>query len=317
MNAKDYLVDPTVIVPGSPSALEPDFFLHSLEIVASDGSYTSPSPLPDGQMLVSFGTGAPSSFGGDYDVYVLDPASGAKTRLLGNAGTAEVEAVAVYPRAPKGIFASALDEPNGHTTVIPDETTADVTVLDMTVLASLLFQNTDTGRVLEPDLKSFDVYEDLPPDVTSFPSSGTNTATDAYGKVYVRRRLRGTIPVADDGSAHFVIPGGMPMVLHLSNDQRVADAGPAALAARGDDVRPGRAGPPGLPERLLQRPVRGLPRVDQRTAGRLRPQPRLPDGGFVRRRRGAAARRPHRRRVARWGCDRTPLLALTHARRGG
>ncbi|MGO9833765.1 MAG: TolB family protein [Polyangiaceae bacterium] len=217
MNAKDYLVDPTVIVPGSPSALEPDFFLHSLEIVASDGSYTSPSPLPDGQMLVSFGTGAPSSFGGDYDVYALDPASGAKTRLLGNAGTAEVEAVAVYPRAPKGIFASALDEPNGHTTVIPDETTADVTVLDMTVLGSLLFQNTDTGRVLEPDLKSFDVYEDLPPDVTSFPSSGTNTATDAYGKVYVRRRLRGTIPVADDGSAHFVIPGGMPMVLHLSN----------------------------------------------------------------------------------------------------
>jgi hypothetical protein len=216
-NSKDYLVDPTVIDPSSPTALEPDFFLHSLQIVASDGSYTSPSPLPDGRMLVSFGTGAPANFGGDYDVYVLDPASGSKTMLLGSPGTAEVEAVAVYPRVPKGIFASALDEPNGHTTIVPNQTTADVTVLDMTVLGSLLFQNTSTGRVLEPDLKNFEVYEDLPPDVTSFPSGGANTASDQYGKVYVRRRLRGTVPVEDDGSAHFIIPGGMPMVLHLSD----------------------------------------------------------------------------------------------------
>ena len=65
-------------------------------------SYTSPSPLPDGKMLVSFGSGAPASFGGDYDVYVLDPTTGAKTKLLGGAGTAEIEAVAVYPRDRQG-----------------------------------------------------------------------------------------------------------------------------------------------------------------------------------------------------------------------
>jgi len=165
-NPKDYLVDPTVITSSSPSAPESAFFLHSLRTVATDGSYTSPSPLPDGQMLVSFGSGAPAGFGGDYDIYVLDPSSGAKTMLLGNPGTAEVEAVAVYPRVPKGIFTSALDEPNGHTVVLPSQTTADVTVLDMTVLGSLLFQNTPTGRVLEPDLRSFDVYEEL-----LFPSS--------------------------------------------------------------------------------------------------------------------------------------------------
>jgi hypothetical protein len=213
----DYLVDPSVITPSSPSAPESNFFLHSLQLVASDGSYTSPSPLPDGKVLVSFGAGAPASFGGDYDVYVLDPASGTKTMLFGNPGTAEVEAVAVYPRAPKGIFASALDEPNGHTTVVPGQTNADVTVLDMKVLGSLLFQNTPTGRVVEPDLKSFEVYEDLPPDVTDFPSSGANTATDAYGKVYVRRRLRNTVPIEPDGSAHFSIAGGLPLVLHLGD----------------------------------------------------------------------------------------------------
>ena len=221
--AADYTVDPSVITPTSAAAPESTFFKHSLSIVATDGAYTSPSPLPDGKMLVSFGSGKPASFGGDYDLYVLDPTTGAKTKLLGNVGTAEIEAVAVYPRTNKGVFASAPDEPNGHTaiTVGVDPTRgapADVTVLDMTVLASLLFQNTPTGRLVEPDLKSFDIYEDLPPDVTSFPACGGNTACDAYGKVYVRRRLLGTVPVQLDGSARFRVPGGLPIVLHLAED---------------------------------------------------------------------------------------------------
>jgi hypothetical protein len=221
--ASDYVVDPSVISPITAAAPESDFFKHSLTILPTDGSYTSPSPLPDGKMLVSFGTGAPATFGGDYDLYVLDPTSGAKTKLLGGAGTAEIEAVAVYPRTDKGVFVSAPDEPNGHTSIAPGtlptmSAPADVTVLDMTVLASLLFQNTPTGRVVEPDLPSFEIYEDLPPDVTSFSACGGNTACDSYGKVYVRRRLLGSVPVQADGSAHFRIPGGLPIVLHLAED---------------------------------------------------------------------------------------------------
>ncbi|MGH7435842.1 MAG: hypothetical protein ACRENE_09220 [Polyangiaceae bacterium] len=224
-DAKDYLVDPKAVV-GGPHAPETAFFLHSLEngtptggVVGADGSYTTPSPLPDGKMLVSFGTGSPDSFGGDYDVYVFDPSSGSTTKkkLLGAAGTAEVDAVAVYARVPKGIFTGTPDEPNGNTSIHPGDTEADVTVLDMTVLGSLLFQNTPTGRTVEPDLVSFDIYEDLPPDVSSFGGCGGNTACDAYGKVYVRRRKRGTVPLRSDGSAHFRIPGGMPMVLHLGD----------------------------------------------------------------------------------------------------
>ncbi len=221
----DYLVDPTVIKSGSPSAPESTFFKHSLRVVANDGSYTSPSPLPDGKMLVSYGSGAPASFGGDYDVYVLDPTSGAKTKLLGSAGSAELEAVGVYPRTDKGIFASTPDEPNGHTHVQPgvqpaSSSPADVTVLDMTVLASLLFQNTPTGRVIESDLKNFEIYEDLPPEasVTTFSACGGNTWCDSYGKVYVRRRLLGKVPLQSDGSARFRVPGGLPIVLHLDDD---------------------------------------------------------------------------------------------------
>ena len=128
----------------------------------------------------------------------------------------------MYPRVNKGIFTSTPDEPNGHTSIVPGQTSADVTVLDATVLASLLFQNTPTGRVIESDLKSFEVYEDLPPDVTTMPSCGGNTACDSYGKVYVRRRLLGPVPVLGDGSAHFSIPGGLPLiVLPLGRRRRV------------------------------------------------------------------------------------------------
>ena len=217
-NSTDYLVDPTVIEPSSPSAPEANFFLHSLRILAQDGSYTSPSALPDGKVLVSFGAGDPATFGGDYDLYVLDSATGNKTKLLGATGTAEVEAVAVYPRVAKGIFASTPDEPNGHTEIRPGEMNADVTVLDMPVLGSLLFQNTPTGRVVERDLKSFEVYEDLPPDLSASPNCGANAYQDAFGTICVRRRLLGTVPVLSDGSAHFRIPGGMPIVLHLGAD---------------------------------------------------------------------------------------------------
>lgn len=225
-NPADYIVDKTVIDPASSSSPEADFFLHSLSPPFTDGSYTSPSPLPDGTMLVSFGSGDPATFGGDYDLYVLDPLTGQKTLLTGASGTAEVEAVAVYPRVAKGIFVSTPDEPNGHTTVQSGQATADITVLDMPVLASLLFQNTPTGRVVEPDLKSFDVFEELPPNVSSFPAAcGNNVACDGLGPtgmVYVRRRVIGTVPLQGDGSAHFAIPGGLPILMHLPDDTESA-----------------------------------------------------------------------------------------------
>jgi hypothetical protein len=217
-SAGDYPVDPTVIDPSSRTSPEPNFFLHSLQLVGVDGSYTSPSPLPDGKLLVSYGAGDPAGFGGDYDLYVVDPVTRTKTKLLGAAGTAEVDAVAVYERAAKDVFASTPDEPNGHTEIHPGDPNADVTVLDMTVLASLLFQNTPTGRTVEPDLKSFEIYEDLPPDLAASPDCAGNTFQDAYGQVCVRRRLVGTVPLLADGSAHFRIPGGLPIVLHLGDD---------------------------------------------------------------------------------------------------
>ena len=225
---KDYVVDPAVIDPASPSSPEGNFFLHSLHfpdggakgVGQTTGLYTSPSALPGTKLLVSFGAATDAaSFGGDYDVYVIEPVSGAKTKVLGDAGTAEIDAVAVYARATRDVFRSRLDEPNGTVKLNDGRAEADITVLDVPVLASLLFQNTPTGRTLETDLDKLDVYEDLPPPLTmtSFASGDPNVASDGFGfgPVFVKRRLLGTTPVSSDGSTRFQIPGGVPVVFHL------------------------------------------------------------------------------------------------------
>jgi hypothetical protein len=227
-NGADYPVDGTVINPSAPASPEPSFFLHSLSFPdvsvsghkgqTTTGAYTHPSALPNGNVLVSFGAASDvGTFAGDYDIYVFDRTLGTKTKLIGSTGTAETDAVAVYGRVSRGIFQATGDEPNAFTSIHQGAPEADVTVLDMSVLGSLLFQNTPTGRVLEK-MNQIDLYEDLPPtsDVTSFAAAQSQfLATDAFGQVYVRRRLLGHVPLASDESAHFVTFGGLPLVVHL------------------------------------------------------------------------------------------------------
>lgn len=215
-NPAEYVEDPSVIDPASQRSPDPAFFLHSLRIpdptVPESGLYTSPSNLPDGQILVSFG---PTT--GDYDVHAMDSVTGGRVKLFGDASSAEVDAVAVYARPARPIYRSTFDEPNGHVRIDPNRIDAEIHVLDVPVLASLVFQNTPTGRLVDPDLKEIMLYEDMPPplEVDSFERGGANVVSDAFGRVYVRRRLLGVAPIRGDGSTKFTIPGGVPIVLRL------------------------------------------------------------------------------------------------------
>ena len=226
-NPSDYALDPSVIDPAAPASPEPSFFLHSLKMVDPNvsgrpkqptaGLYTTPGALPSDKMLVSYGAANDAaSFNGDYDLYVLDTSTGQKTKLLGDAGTAEVDAIAVYGRFSHGVFRSALDEPNGHTRILPGHAEAEVLVHDVPLFASLVFQNTPTGRPLE-SFDAFEVWEELPPplDLTSADAVGGNVGKDEYGTFYYRRRLVGRVPLAGDGSAKFRLPGGLPILLKL------------------------------------------------------------------------------------------------------
>lgn len=218
---EDYVVDPGVLDPAQPQSPDPGFFLRSLRFPdaaaqgrpgVGSGVYATPASLPGNRMLVSYAAG--DGKGGDFDVYVFDKDTGARTRLVGDVGSAEVEAIALYPRFGRGVYKSSFDEPNGHVRVFENKTEAHVHVLNVPLLASLLFQNTPTGRLLEEGVKEFEVLEDMPPplEVTSLDGAGPNAVSDAFGKVYVRRRSLGKVAIEKDGSSHFVVPGGLPIL---------------------------------------------------------------------------------------------------------
>ncbi|HEY1959832.1 MAG TPA: hypothetical protein VGH28_29685 [Polyangiaceae bacterium] len=246
-NKDDYPIDASVYDPTSNSSPEQQFFLHSLTFLDGSGKiqtengapigsinapnysqggvYRSPSPLPNGKFLVSYSSAAdPTNFDAtSYALYVVDPIAETKQQIVAAGGI--VDAVAVYGKYNHGTFKSRVDEPNGNVIVDPTQADAQIFVLDMSVLGSLLFQNTPTGRAVEnldangqdAKLDSFDVYEDMPPDssVTDFASGGAFVAKDNFGQVYVRRRKLGTVNLQSDKSAYFSIPGGVPIVLHL------------------------------------------------------------------------------------------------------
>jgi hypothetical protein len=228
----DYTVDPGAI--GWPVD---NFYLHSFHIVdgavsghlgsPSSGAYRSPAPLPNGQLLVSYAANVPDlgNFTGNFDIYSMDPITGQKTALTSDGANDELSAVAVYQRADRGVFVSRADEANGHTRVYKEGEDArypagvsNITILDARVFAALLFQNTRSGlsnpttQRKMPAVSSLDVYEDLPPapGETDF---SAHTGSDAIGSLYARRRLLGSIPMLDDGSARVVLPGGVPIVL--------------------------------------------------------------------------------------------------------
>jgi hypothetical protein len=214
-----------------------NFYLHSLQIVdaaasghvggANSGAYRSPAPLPNGQLLVSYAANVADlgGFTGNFDIYLMDPITGRRTQLTSDAASDELSAVAVYQRANRGVFASRPDEANAHTRVYSEgedprhpATVSDVTILDARVLGALLFQNTRSGLANPatqrkmPDITSLEVYEDLPP-APGETDLSAHTANDAFGALYARRRLLGSIPILNDGSAHVVLPGGVPIVL--------------------------------------------------------------------------------------------------------
>jgi len=225
----DYLVEPEAI--GEPS---PDFFQHSLsfpdpnatgKLGGTEGAYRSPSPLPDGRLLVSYAptTSLLETFTGKFEIVVVVPETGATTALISDPTQDCLWPTAVYAKQNIGIFDSRLDEANGATSV-GTGSTARVTVLDVGVLQSLLFQNTRTGRPIS-GAPTLGVWQSLPPElgVTDFPSGGSYVSSDGYGQYYARRQFLGNVRVHPDRSAGMVVPGGMPLTLEtrvaLASDQ--------------------------------------------------------------------------------------------------
>ncbi len=200
------------------------YYLHAMTFPAPGalggqaGAYRSPAPLPSNWMVVSCDPSARDlgQGGFDFDLCALNPSTGVVEHLGGEAGRAEVEAVAVYARFNHGVYYSRMDEVNGATRVDPGATDAEIHVADFPLLATLLFANTRTGRPIDPRVEGVEVFESFPPPVesTDFAQlNGAQVVRDAFGSVYTHYESLGTIPLYADGSTKFRIQGGHPIVL--------------------------------------------------------------------------------------------------------
>ncbi len=224
-----------------------EFFQHSIRIMdgaatgklaGTQGAYRSPAPLPNGDILVSYAANvvALDNFSGNFDIVAVNATTGARVPLVTGAED-EIWPAAIYPRASTGIFKSRLDEANGATQIVNDDehrSVSEVTFIDFKLLSSLLFQNTRSGRYLpEPTQVLRGVWESLPPTgATSFGDADPKFVTsDAFGQVYLRRRLLGSPTLNSDGSLGMRIRGGAPILLEVLTELG-GEAGPTAHLQR-------------------------------------------------------------------------------------
>src|SRR5690606_21296602 len=197
----------------------PKFYQKSIQIFdrratgkldGTTGAYRHPSPLPDGRLLVSYAA-APTDLTAldeTFEIVIVDPITGSRTGLI-SSDRDLAWPVAVYAKGNHGIFESRPDEANGTTRVYTDADRRDraqITILDLPLLASLLFQNTRSERLI-PDPGRVEVWENLPPEpgVRSYDDGGEFVESDAFGKYYLRRRRLGVPEVYSDGSASILI----------------------------------------------------------------------------------------------------------------
>lgn len=166
--------------------------LHSYRAVTApaDGLYRTPSPLPDGSVLVSrrAATGAP------YAIYRLDPDSGARTPVFSEPAYHSVQAVALAART----------EPDGHSSVVEDDQ----------AWAKLYCLS-----VYENDLKREWLPRGTPRRVRVI-EAVPRAAGESPGPP--RQRLLGDLELDDDGSFHLLVPPNVPIQLQIEDSDGLA-----------------------------------------------------------------------------------------------
>jgi hypothetical protein len=206
------------------------FYFSSFDLLVAgalgglSGVYRSPAALPSGRILVSCDTAAMSVTGGPFAFQLceIDASSGAVRAIGGEAGRANVEAAAIFPRVDREVFVSRAAEPNGASFIDGSSTDSIVAIEDVGLLSTLLFSNTRTGRAIRDDVGGLTVFEALPPaaGTTSFADVAANVQMDGFGQVFVDYRELGTSGLNADSSLRIRVPGGTPVLLRVNDDSQ-------------------------------------------------------------------------------------------------
>jgi hypothetical protein len=176
------------------------------------GLYHSPSPLPDGAVLISR---RPVDGTGTHGIFRLDPQTGAATLLFDDPKFHDVQAKLVAPRP----------EPDGRSSVVIDSE-------PNAVLYCLSVYTTDFAdpKWMPPgSVKRLRVLEGVPQ------SAGEPRTAD--GSPLLHRRLLGEINVDDDGSFQIQVPANLPIQLQTLDADGMALRSSAWIWAKNKENR--------------------------------------------------------------------------------
>jgi hypothetical protein len=164
--------------------------LHSYKALTKpeDGWFHSPSPLPDGSVLVSR---RPRQGTATYSIVRLDLETGRQFPIFADPKYQNVQAVALAPRP----------EPDGHSSVVEDDQ-------NWSKLYCLSVYENDLKREWLPagTAKRIRVIEGVPPSA----SAGAS------------KRLLGDVALDEDGSFHLTVPPNTPFQLQMLDSNGMA-----------------------------------------------------------------------------------------------
>jgi hypothetical protein len=178
--------------------------LHSYRPVTqpADGRFHSPSPMPDGTVLVAR---RPAGKAGTYGIYRLDPGSGAYRLLFDDPARHELQPRILAPRA----------EPDGRSTSVLRRTGE----IEDPHVAEMMREKADAGDFPKGRLYCLDSYISTIFDRNSLPRGTVKRVRVLEGVTApgesVRRRFLGEAPVHEDGSFNLQVPADIPIELQL------------------------------------------------------------------------------------------------------
>jgi hypothetical protein len=173
----------------------------------SDGLFHSPSPLPDGGVLVSL---RPRNGTASHAVYRLDPASGRRQLVFDDPRFHDIQPRLLAPR----------EEPDGRSSVVTEEDP-----FGKLYCLSVYISDLKNRAWLPPgSVRRLRVLEGLPLSAGQSASVGSSATpppdtpggTPFHGiPPLAQRRVLGEIDVEEDGSFHVEIPANVPIELQI------------------------------------------------------------------------------------------------------
>ena len=177
--------------------------LHSYRQITqeSDGLFHSPSPLPDGRILVSRRSQDDTDTHG---VYRLDPSGGQLEMIFDSPDYHDIQAKMVYPRPEPDGRSSVVTEndPNGKLYCI------DVYISDFDKPEWMSRGTIKRLRVLEGLLPA-----PVAPDIRSSSGAQVPGGSRIISTPVAQRRILGEIDIEQDGSFNIEIPANTPVAL--------------------------------------------------------------------------------------------------------